>query len=121
VLFRFAIRMNCSMNLFYVINEILISSPRCGFIFLTSSLVLSHNKCFIYFRGVYYSDIIVLLLHGEICNIKQCIYSVTTDKSNTTGATSGTGTTYLSGPPRFTPDFSWGSCCSIFSFLRSVL
>ena len=39
---------------------------------------------------------------------------------NTTGATSGAGTAYPSGAPVFTPVFT-GLCCSIFSFLCSVM
>jgi hypothetical protein len=30
---------------------------------------------------------------------------------------SGAGTAYPSGAPDFTPDFKWGSCYSIFSFM----
>ena len=43
--------------------------------------------------------------------------------SNKTGTTSGTGTAYHFGAPEFIPGFGfkWGSCCSIFSFLCSVL
>ena len=37
---------------------------------------------------------------------------------NTTGATSGAGTVYPSGAHAFTPGFQWGSCYSIFSFMR---
>ena len=36
---------------------------------------------------------------------------------NTTGATSGAGTAYSSGAPKFTPGFRWSSCYSIFSFM----
>ena len=38
-----------------------------------------------------------------------------------TCVTSGAGIAYLSGAPEFTPAFYWGSCCSIFSFMCSVL
>ena len=38
-------------------------------------------------------------------------------KINTTGATSGAGTDYPSGAPKFTPGFLWGLCYSIFSFM----
>ena len=41
--------------------------------------------------------------------------------SNTMGFTSGAGTDDHSGPPEFIPSFQWGSCCSIFSFMCSVL
>ena len=34
---------------------------------------------------------------------------------------SGAGTANPSGAPEFAFGFSWGSCCSIFSFLCSVL
>ena len=37
---------------------------------------------------------------------------------NTTGATSGAVTVYPSGAHEFTPGFQWGSCYSIFSFMR---
>ena len=40
--------------------------------------------------------------------------------SNTTSATSGAGTIYPSGAPKFTPGVTWGSRCTIFSFLFSV-
>ena len=40
---------------------------------------------------------------------------------NTTGATSGAGTAYLSGTPEFTPGFQWGSYYSIFSFTSMFL
>jgi hypothetical protein len=39
----------------------------------------------------------------------------------TFGATSGTGTSYPSEAPEFTPRFKRDSCCSIISFLWSVL
>ena len=39
----------------------------------------------------------------------------------TTGATDGAETAYPSGAHESTPAFSCGSCCSIFSFLGSVL
>ena len=42
-------------------------------------------------------------------------------KSNTTDATSGTGTAYPSGAPKFNLSFKWGSYSSIVSFLCSVL
>ena len=42
--------------------------------------------------------------------------------SNTSGVvTSGEETIYPSGAHKFTPSVWWGSCCSIFSFLCSVL
>jgi len=37
------------------------------------------------------------------------------------GVTSAAGTVYSSGEPGFTPCFLWGSCCSIFCLLCSVL
>ena len=37
--------------------------------------------------------------------------------SYSTGAISGTGYAYTSGAPDFTPNFWWGLCSSIFSFL----
>jgi len=43
------------------------------------------------------------------------------NKGNITDATRGAGTVYPSEAPEFTPDFYWGSCCSIFSFLCIVL
>jgi hypothetical protein len=43
------------------------------------------------------------------------------NKNNTTSATYGAGTAYSSGVHEFTTGFQWGSCCSIFSFLYSVL
>ena len=36
----------------------------------------------------------------------------------TMGATSGAGTAYPSRAPEFTPSFQWGSCYSIFNFMR---
>jgi len=39
---------------------------------------------------------------------------------NMMGATSEAGSIHLSEEPEFTP-FLWSSCCSIFSFLYSVL
>ena len=44
-------------------------------------------------------------------------HRVYNQKINTTGATNGAGTAYPSGAPEFTPDFQWGSCYSIFSFI----
>jgi len=41
------------------------------------------------------------------------------DQSNPMGTTSGAGTAYPHGALEFTPDFQWGSCCSIFSFMSS--
>jgi len=41
--------------------------------------------------------------------------------SNTKGNNSGAGNAYPSGTPEITPGFLWGSCCSIASFLCSVL
>jgi hypothetical protein len=41
--------------------------------------------------------------------------------TNTTGVTSGAETACLSKATEFTPFFLWGSCCSIFIFLCSVL
>jgi len=43
------------------------------------------------------------------------------NKCNTTGVTRGAGTDYPFVAPEFTPGSSRGSCCSIFSFLCSVL
>ena len=43
------------------------------------------------------------------------------NQSIKTSATTGTGTAHHSTAPEFTPGFYWGSCCSIFSFLCSVL
>ena len=48
-------------------------------------------------------------------------YQLVCNQSNTTGATSGTGTAYPSGAPEFTPNFQWGSCYSIFCFMCNVL
>jgi hypothetical protein len=42
-------------------------------------------------------------------------------KSNTAGATFGAGTAYHFRAPEFTLCFYWDSCCSIFSFLCSLL
>ena len=45
--------------------------------------------------------------------------------SNTTGATYGAGSAYLSGAPEIGPSFWWGSCCLFsilfFSFLCCVM
>jgi hypothetical protein len=41
-------------------------------------------------------------------------------KSDTYRVTCGWGHAYLSGAPEFTPSFTWGSCCSIFSFLCNI-
>jgi len=41
--------------------------------------------------------------------------------SNMAGVTYGAGTANPSGAHEFTLGFQWGSCCSIFSFLCSVL
>ena len=43
------------------------------------------------------------------------------DKSNTTGATSGTGTATLPEHLNSPPCLVWGLHCSIFSFLCSIL
>ena len=48
------------------------------------------------------------------------IYDRDCSYSNTTGATSGVGTTYPSGAPELTHGVQWGSCSSIFSFLCSA-
>ena len=63
------------------------------------------------------------LIHGKH-QIKGChvIYSFVTyhricNQINTTDATRGTGTFYPSGAPDLTPEFQWGSCYPIFSFM----
>ena len=43
------------------------------------------------------------------------------NKSNKMGGTYGAGTAYTSGTTEFTPGFQWGSCCSLISFLCSIL
>ena len=48
-------------------------------------------------------------------------YQGVCSKSNTTDITSRGRNCYLSGKPEFIPGVKWGSCCSIFSFLCSVL
>jgi hypothetical protein len=64
---------------------------------------------------------------SSVChNHKPVLFSFKTHyrvctKSNTTDATCGTGTDHPSGVPDFTLGFMWGSCCSIFSFLYSIL
>ena len=45
------------------------------------------------------------------------ISSLFSNQINTTGVTSGAGTAYPSEAPEFIPDFQWGSCYSIFSFM----
>ena len=40
---------------------------------------------------------------------------------NTTGVLCGAGTAYPSTAPEFTPGFKWDLCCSIVSFLCTVL
>ena len=52
----------------------------------------------------------IFMTYHQICN-----------QSYTTDATSGAGTAYHSGAPKTTPGFQRGSCCSMFSFLCSVL
>jgi len=49
------------------------------------------------------------------------VYQQIFDKSNTMCATRGAGSAYPSGAPEFISIFLWGSCCSIFSLLCSVL
>ena len=50
------------------------------------------------------------------------VYSFFTNiRKHTTDATSATETAYLSGTSEFTPDFKWGSCYLIFSFICNVL
>ena len=43
------------------------------------------------------------------------------NKRNTTGNTSGAGIAYSSGAHEYIPSYQWGSCCSILSFLYTVL
>ena len=50
------------------------------------------------------------ITYNRICN-----------KSYTMGVTCGAGTAYPYGAPEFTSGFQWDSCCSVFSFLCSVL
>ena len=47
--------------------------------------------------------------------------NVSSKNGKKTSTNSGAGTVYSSGAPEFTPSFQWGSCCSIISFLFSVL
>ena len=46
---------------------------------------------------------------------------VSNNTSNTAGATCGARFAYSSRAPEITPKFLWGSCCLVFSFLRSVM
>jgi hypothetical protein len=41
--------------------------------------------------------------------------------NNTTGAIIGADTAHSSGTPEFTNSFLYGSCCSIFNFMCSIL
>ena len=43
------------------------------------------------------------------------------NKRSTTAATSGEGTVFPSGAPERNSGILWGLCCSIFSFMCSVL
>ena len=59
--------------------------------------------CFNFRKGGKYA------LLSSVLNIEPMI--------NTTGVTNGSGSTYPSGAPELIPDFQWGSCYSIFSFI----
>jgi len=64
------------------------------------------NLNFIIYMKCFWKWISSFMNYHWVCN-----------KSNTTGATSGPGTAYSSGAPKFTPGFWWGCCCSFFRFL----
>ena len=55
-------------------------------------------------------------MFSHSCTLFHIYYRVC-NQINTTGVTSGAGTTYHSEAPEFTPGFQWGSCFSIFSFM----
>ena len=68
-------------------------------------LIISYMICVL---NTMFSDIIpleYLMTYHRLCN-----------QNNTTGVTSGAGTVYPTGASEFTPNFKWGSCCSIVSF-----
>ena len=53
--------------------------------------------------------------------IYQICYIIYSNMSNTTGATCGAETAYLSGAHEITPSFWWCSCCLFFSFISCVM
>ena len=53
------------------------------------------------------------LASSQFCNNQRSCNQI-----HTTGATTGAGTTYPSKAHEFTPGSQWGSCFSIFSFIR---
>jgi hypothetical protein len=86
----------------------------------------------LYMTGLFYQ--INFFLFSRICStcrkhltvLSPCMtYHRFCSLSNTTGATSGTGTVYSPGAHEFTPGFKWDSSCSIFSlfvlFLLAIM
>ena len=53
----------------------------------------------------------------RVSSCSSCTYKTLCNQINTTDVTSGAGPAYPSGAPEFATVFSWGSCCSIFSFI----
>ena len=65
---------------------------------------------------------LILLIYAYWCPKRcSCQMMFVLFNSNTMGVAWGTGTDKPSGVPEFTPGFQWSSCCSILSFLCSVL
>ena len=83
----------CQMNRRTLVESFTVTTM----IWLTVTVCRNHNA--VHFPSPF-------MTYHRVCN-----------KSNTTGANSGTGTAYPSGAHEFTLDFWWGSCYTMFSFL----
>ena len=101
----------CYMNYFFihfywVLNNLIESFTVATMTWLTTMEYLCHKLPRIcYTCRKHFSVLNSFMTYYRVCN-----------QINTMGATSGTGTAYLSGAPEFTPGFQWGSCYSIFSY-----
>ena len=71
--------------------------------------------------GIHLFDLVSFFCFRRLCHLcYRRLPVIYFTKSKTTGATSGAGTTYSSGAPKFTPHcFQWGQSCSIFNVLCS--
>ena len=78
-----------------------------------------HKYLSIFTNIVKYSHNIILCFFGRNHNTvfsSFTTYHIVCNKSNTTGATDGTGTVCPSGEPEFTPGFHWSLRCPIINF-----
>jgi len=92
--------------------------PNCQVGVTTSNVLLSHNDL-VNRYGISVSQMPTWYVPFVVITIRSCPHEILPDcnKSDTNGATSGTGTAYLSGAPEFTPGFIVGFAFANLSFL----